>query len=66
MVVRILADHVRENGNHYEYDIGDDSYAIPKSVVDHIEAGGMPAPCRLGRRQSRRSPYLLSPRQPWQ
>jgi tetratricopeptide (TPR) repeat protein len=40
---RILADHVRENGNHYEYDIGDDSYAIPKSVVDHIEEGGMPA-----------------------
>jgi len=39
----ILADHVRENGNHYEYDIGDDSYAIPKSVVDHIDAGGMPA-----------------------
>ncbi len=39
----ILADHVRENGNRYEYDIGDDSYAIPKSSVDHIEAGGMPA-----------------------
>lgn len=38
----ILADHVRENGSRYEYDIGDDSYAIPKSSVDHIEAGGMP------------------------
>lgn len=38
----ILADHVRENGNHYEYDIGDDSYAIPKSAVDHVDAGGMP------------------------
>jgi tetratricopeptide (TPR) repeat protein len=38
----ILVDHVRENGNHYEYDIGDDSYAIPKSVVDHVDAGGMP------------------------
>jgi tetratricopeptide (TPR) repeat protein len=38
----ILADHVRENGNHYEYDVGDDSYAIPKSVVDHVDAGGMP------------------------
>lgn len=38
----ILADHVRENGSHYEYEIGDDSYAIPKSSVDHIEAGGMP------------------------
>ena len=40
---KIQADHVRENGNHYEYDIGDDSYAIPKSLVDHVDAGGMPA-----------------------
>jgi tetratricopeptide (TPR) repeat protein len=39
----ILADHVRENGNRYEYEIGDDSYAIQKSSVDRIEAGGMPA-----------------------
>jgi len=39
----ILADHVRENGNRYEYDIGDDSYAIPKSSVDRVETGGMPA-----------------------
>jgi tetratricopeptide (TPR) repeat protein len=39
----ILADTVREKGNHYEYEIGDDSYAIPKSSVDRIEAGGMPA-----------------------
>jgi tetratricopeptide (TPR) repeat protein len=39
----IVADQVRENGNHYEYDIGDDSYAIPKSSVDHVDAGGVPA-----------------------
>jgi Flp pilus assembly protein TadD len=39
----IIADHVRATGNHYEYDLGDDSYAIPKSVVDHVDAGGMPA-----------------------
>ncbi|HXX00997.1 MAG TPA: tetratricopeptide repeat protein [Candidatus Acidoferrales bacterium] len=38
----IVADHVRENGAHYEYDVGDDSYAIPKSLVDHVDAGGMP------------------------
>jgi tetratricopeptide (TPR) repeat protein len=38
----ILADHVRENGTRYEYEIGDDSYAIPKSSVDRIETGGMP------------------------
>ncbi len=38
----IIADHVRENGNRYEYEIGEDSYAIPKSSVDHVEAGGIP------------------------
>src|ERR1700685_213050 len=39
----ILADHVRENGTHLEYEIGDDSYAVSKSLVDRVEAGGMPA-----------------------
>jgi hypothetical protein len=39
----ILADHVEENGTHYQYEIGDDTYAIPKTSVDRIEAGGMPA-----------------------
>jgi tetratricopeptide (TPR) repeat protein len=39
----ILADHVHERGNHYEYEIGDDSYAVPKSAVDRVELGGMPA-----------------------
>lgn len=39
----IVADHVRENGNRYQYEIGDDSYAIPKSAVDRVEAGGAPA-----------------------
>jgi tetratricopeptide (TPR) repeat protein len=39
----IVADHVRENGNRYEYEIGDDTYAIQKSSVDRVEAGGMPA-----------------------
>ena len=38
----IWADHVRVDGAHVEYDLGDDTYAIPKSVVDHIEAGGVP------------------------
>ncbi|HVI08276.1 MAG TPA: peptidase MA family metallohydrolase [Candidatus Binatia bacterium] len=38
----IVADHVRENGNRYEYEIGDDTYAIPKNAVDRIEAGGTP------------------------
>ncbi|HTS04371.1 MAG TPA: tetratricopeptide repeat protein [Candidatus Eisenbacteria bacterium] len=39
---KIVADSVRENGNRYQYDIGEDTYAIPKSAVDRIEAGGMP------------------------
>lgn len=38
----ILADHVRENGNRYEYEIGEDSYAIPKTSVDRVDAGGLP------------------------
>ncbi|MGH9501414.1 MAG: peptidase MA family metallohydrolase [Terriglobales bacterium] len=38
----IYADQVHENGSHLEYEVGEDSYAIPKSVVDRIEAGGVP------------------------
>jgi tetratricopeptide (TPR) repeat protein len=37
----IWAEHVRENGAQVEYEIGDDSYSIPKSLVDGIEAGGV-------------------------
>ena len=37
----IYADQVRENGSHLEYEIGEDSYAIPKSTVDRVEAGGV-------------------------
>jgi tetratricopeptide (TPR) repeat protein len=39
---KIVADSVRENGNRYEYEIGEDTYAIPKSSVDRVEAGGVP------------------------
>jgi hypothetical protein len=38
----IWADHVRDTGTHIEYDLGDNSYAIPKSAVDRIDAGGAP------------------------
>ena len=41
MAARFSPDHVRENGNRYEYEVGDDSYGIPKSAVDHVEAGGL-------------------------
>jgi tetratricopeptide (TPR) repeat protein len=39
---KILADEVREKGDRIEYQIGDDVYAIPKSLVDHIDTGGAP------------------------
>ena len=39
---KIWADHVRENGTHLEYDVGEDSYAIPRSLVENIEQGGLP------------------------
>ena len=41
----IYADHVRENGNRLEYNVGDDSYAISRTSVDHVESGGF-APSR--------------------
>ena len=37
----IWADQARENGARVEYDIGDNSYAIPKSAVERIEGGGV-------------------------
>lgn len=37
----IWADHVRQNGARVEYDVGDNSYAIPSSSVDRVESGGM-------------------------
>jgi tetratricopeptide (TPR) repeat protein len=38
----IWADHVRDTGTHIEYDLGDNTYTIPKSLVDHVDAGGIP------------------------
>jgi tetratricopeptide (TPR) repeat protein len=38
----IWADQVRETKDHIEYDLGEDTYAIPKSSVERIEAGGTP------------------------
>lgn len=38
----IVVDRVRENGSRFEYEIGEDTYAIPKASVDRVEAGGMP------------------------
>src|ERR1700737_4355 len=44
----ILADSVRDNGDHCEYNIGDNAYAIPKSSVERVEAGGAPASTSSG------------------
>ncbi|MBI2682369.1 MAG: hypothetical protein HYX26_03990 [Acidobacteriales bacterium] len=38
----IVVDTVREVGNRVEYTIGESSYAIPKSAVERIDAGGAP------------------------
>jgi Peptidase MA superfamily/Tetratricopeptide repeat len=38
----IWADQVRQNGSRVEYDVGDDTYAVPKSAVDRVESGGVP------------------------
>jgi tetratricopeptide (TPR) repeat protein len=49
----IWADQVREDKNkdRVEYDVGEDTYAIPKASVERIDAGGA-APTRLGNRDS--------------
>ena len=38
----ISADHVRQDGAHLEYEIGEESFAILNSSVDHVEAGTLP------------------------
>ena len=38
----IWAEHVSETDTHVQYSVGDDSYAISKSSVSSIEAGGIP------------------------
>ncbi len=43
----IWADHVRQGKDRVEYDLGDDSYAIPKSSVESVDAVGM-VPSRAG------------------
>jgi len=47
----IWADQVREDKNkdRVEYDVGEDTYAIPRSSVDRIDAGGS-APARWQQR----------------
>jgi tetratricopeptide (TPR) repeat protein len=45
----ILADAARQKGERVEYAIGDDTYAIPSSTVDHIDSGvGVPGASSVG------------------
>ena len=43
----IWADQVRKTKDRVEYDVGDDSYAIPAATVERIDAGGV-APVHSG------------------
>lgn len=36
----IVVQNIRESGGRVQYDIGDNTYAIPKSLVERIEIGG--------------------------
>jgi tetratricopeptide (TPR) repeat protein len=38
----IWADHVTQKGSRVEYEVGDDSYALSASSVDHVDTGGSP------------------------
>ena len=39
----IYADQVKENANSIQYEVGDNTYSIPKSKVQSVEAGARPA-----------------------
>ena len=54
----IWADQIRENKDRIEYDLGDDTYAIPKSSVERIDAGGA-APGHAG--ESGNAPDITPP-----
>ena len=58
----IWAEQVRENKGRVEYDVGDDTYAIPKSSVERIEAGGVaPAPAGASAGGSMNAPDIMPP-----
>jgi len=62
----ISADQVREsknkntNNDRVEYDLGDNTYAIPKSSVDHIDAGA-PVHAASGASANSNSPDITPP-----
>lgn len=56
----LWADQVRQTKDRVEYDVGDDSYAIPASSVERIDAGGV-APVRSGAGRSADLPEITPP-----
>src|SRR5450631_768852 len=58
----IWADQVRQNQNkdRVEYDLGEDTYAIPKSSVERIESGGA-APVHAGASGNIGAPDITPP-----
>ena len=56
----IWADQIREKKDRVEYDVGEDTYAIPKSAVDRIDAGGV-APQHTSTAGSRDVPEFTPP-----
>ena len=56
----IWADQVRPSKDRVEYDVGDDSFAIPASSVERVDAGGV-APLRSGAGGSADLPEITPP-----
>jgi tetratricopeptide (TPR) repeat protein len=56
----IWADAIRENKDRIEYDLGENTYAIPKSSVERIDAGGV-APARFGSGAAPNAPDIAPP-----
>jgi tetratricopeptide (TPR) repeat protein len=48
----IWADQVRQTKDRVEYDVGDNSYAIPRSSVERVDTGGMAPTHAQGRNGS--------------
>jgi tetratricopeptide (TPR) repeat protein len=61
----IWADQVRETKDRVEYDLGEDTYAIPKSSVERIDSGGVaPVPAGSGAGPKTIVPDI-TPSAPW-
>ncbi len=54
----LWADHVRESGNRLEYEVGDNTFAISKDLVDRVDAG-VPAPAAATQSSNAQNTTLL-------